>query len=59
MKIVPKDMQEACNKLSEKFQNGACKTRFADILSRNQEVVIAAVAGLIMGVIITFSFMMR
>jgi len=54
MKISPKDIQETSMKLLESLQKGYFRSRFSHVWTRHQEILVAAIAGLIIGLIMVF-----
>jgi hypothetical protein len=54
MKISPKDIQETSMKLLETLQNSSFRSRFSHAWTRHQEFLVAAIAGLIIGLIVVF-----
>jgi hypothetical protein len=53
-KISPKDIQDTSMKLLETLQNGAFRSRFSHVWTRHQEVLVAAILGIIIGLIVVF-----
>jgi hypothetical protein len=51
MKLISKDIQETSRKLLE---SGGLRSRFAHVWTRHQEVLVAAILGLIIGWIVLF-----
>jgi hypothetical protein len=49
MKISPKDIQETSKKVLEVLQVGSFRSRFSHVWTRHQEILVAAILGLIMG----------
>jgi hypothetical protein len=54
MKINPKDIQETSRKLLEAWQAGGFRSRFSHVWTRHQEILVAAILGLIMGLVVFF-----
>jgi hypothetical protein len=52
MKLGPKDIQETSKKLLEALQNGGLRSRFSHVWTRHQEVLVAAILGLIVGLVV-------
>jgi hypothetical protein len=53
-KISPKDIQETSMKLLEALQNVGFRGRFSHVWTRHQEVLVAAILGIIIGLIVVF-----
>jgi hypothetical protein len=54
MKISPKDIQETSKKVLEALQVGGFRSRFSHVWTRHQEILVAAILGLIMGLAVVF-----
>ena len=54
MKLSPKDIQETSRKLLEALQNGGFRSRFSHVWTRHQEVLVAAILGLVIGLVVVF-----
>jgi hypothetical protein len=51
MKLGPKDIQEMSRKLLEA---GGLRSRFSHVWTKHQEILVAAILGLIMGLAVVF-----
>jgi hypothetical protein len=53
-KISPKEIQETSRKVLEALQGGSLRSRFSHVWTKHQEILVAAILGLIMGLIVVF-----